>query len=480
MIPLLARTCFRIQERMLGRRTFAIVKDIEQSQWWPRERLEELQLQRLRHVVAMAHEHTPYWRSVIDEAGFSPAEIRSLGDLQRFPLLDKETVRARREEMVQRGNQRRLMLVRTSGSTTEALQFYTDSNREAHINAGRIRGHRWIGVNKGDREMYFWGSPVELSKQDRVKQFRDLLINDGLTNGFELNPELVAQYHAYWMRWRPKCIFGYPNSLALMVFLARPQGLDLRSLSERGLKAICTTSEMLTETDRNLIAEAFGVPVYDSYGLRECGLVGHECSQSNMHTMDEQLLLETIDPKTLEPTDGEGELVLTNIVSTVMPMIRYRTGDIVTLSREPCPCGRTLQHVKVSGGRVADFVVTSDGRWIPGYAFIYICRSVKGIVKFQAQQDRQGRIRVLLVTDDSFPSDGREQVADQARARLQSEDEVTVEVVDDIRPAPSGKYRPVVSKVAEALLQKAEGVAAAGNGALASSFVTHASGGKQT
>jgi len=456
MLPFVARSFYRIQEQMLGRRTFAFLKELEEAQRWPRERLEELRLRRLQHVVAAAYEHTPYWRSVMDEAGFTPDDLRSLSDLQRFPLLEKETIRARREEMVWRGDRRRFMLVRTSGSTNEALQFYTDSDREAQINAARIRGHRWIGVNKGDREMYFWGCPIELNKQDRIKRIRDFLINDGLTNGFELKPELVAEYYRYWMRWRPKCIFGYPNSLTLMALMARSQGIDLTALRDRGLKVISTTSEMLTDPDRRLIREAFGVPVYDSYGLREGGLVGHECLHSTMHTMDDQLLLETIDPHTLEPTEDEGELVLTNLFSTLMPIIRYRTGDIVTLSSEPCRCGLNLHSLKISGGRVADFVVTSDGKWIPGYAFIYICRSVKGIVKFQAQQDRRGEICVVLVTDESFPADGREQVARQARARLRSDDEVAVQIVDDIRPAPSGKYRPVVSKVAEELLPAAQ------------------------
>lgn len=165
--------------------------------------------------------------------------------------------------------------------------------------------------------------------------------------------------------------------------------------------------------------------------------------------MDEQLLLETIDPRTLEPVDGEGELVVTNLVGMVMPIIRYRTGDIVTLSDVPCPCGRTLGSLTISGGRVAEFIVTSGGTWIPAYAFIYICRSVPGVVKFQVRQDTPGEIRVLLATDANFPPDGTEQVVQKARQRLQSDDHVTVELVDDIEPAPSGKYRPVVSKVAE-------------------------------
>lgn len=448
MLPILARSFFRVQEAMLGRRSFAILSQLRQTQRGLREETEQLRLRRLQSLVQDAHAHSPYWRDVMDHRRIAPRAIRTLADLQQFPLLDKETVRNERERMVARRDGRGFKLIRTSGSTNEALQFYTDADREAQINAARMRGHEWIGVRRGEREMYFWGSPIELSKQDRIKRLRDWAINDGLSNGFELNPQLIAEYFQYWMRWRPKCIFGYPNSLRLMAVMARNQALDLTPLTQRGLKVICTTSEMLTDPDRRLISEAFGVPVYDSYGLREAGLVGHECSHFTMHTNDEQLILETIDPHTLEPTDGEGELVITNIVSPVMPMIRYRTGDIVRLSSRPCPCGLKLGRIKVSGGRVADFVVTCDGRWVPGYAFIYVCRSVSGIVKFQAQQDRLGEIRVLLVTDAAFPPDGIEQVARQVRDRLRSNDNVVVSRVDDILPAPSGKYRPVVNTLA--------------------------------
>jgi phenylacetate-CoA ligase len=451
MLPIMARTFFRLQERLLRRRSFAILSELLRSERWDRERLDALRLERFRQVVASAYEHTPYWREVMDERGIRPDEIDSLDDVRRFPLLVKDTLRQRREEMSWRDAGSRVKLVRTSGSTNEALQFYTNSTREAHINAARMRGHEWIGVRRGDREMYFWGSPVELSKQDRVKRMRDWLVNDGLTDGFELAADRVGDYFEYWKRWRPKCLFGYPCSFTLMASMAAAAGIDLAELSRLGLEVICTTSEMLTDVDRQIISKAFGVPVYDSYGLREGGLVGHECGEGTMHCVEEQLILETIDPQTLETTEGEGELVLTNIVSDVMPVIRYRTGDIVTLTGERCACGRTLRGIDISGGRAVDFVVTKDGRWFAGYSFIYICRSVKGIVKFQVHQERQGQLRVLLVTDESFPADGARQVREAALARLRSDEEIIVEQVDDIQPAPSGKYRPVISKVAEEL-----------------------------
>lgn len=453
MIPVLARTFSRIQERLLGRRTFAILKELEESQWWPRERLDALRLERLRSLAASAYEHSPYWRAVMDQRGFSPADLRSLEDLRRFPLLEKATLRERREEMVWRDEGPRLKLVRTSGSTNEALQFYTNSNREAAINAARIRGHRWIGVNKGDKEVYFWGSPVELHAQDRIKHLRDWLVNEPLSDGFEITPQRALRYIEDWKRWRPKCIFGYPNSFILTVQIAAKLGVDLTELKRCGVRVLCTTSEMLGEVNRKIISEAFGLPVYDSYGLREAALVGHECDRFTMHTMDEQVLLETIDPQTLEPTGGEGELVVTSLISRAMPVIRYRSGDIVTLSDAPCPCGRSLRSLVVSGGRIADFVVTRQGKWVAGYFLIYICRGVPGVVKFQAIQERVGEVRVLLVTDGNFPPDGTERVKSAVKARLASDDEIRVERVDDIQPAPSGKYRPVVGKVAEQMLQ---------------------------
>lgn len=454
MIPFIARNIFNFQELLLGRLSFQILRELNESQWWPSEQLDALRLERLQRMVRLSYEHTAYWREVMDKNGISPVDIRSMDDLCRFPLLEKHTLRERREEMVWREEGKRMQLVRTSGSTNEALEFYTSSTREAHINASRMQGHEWIGIRRGDREMYYWGSPVELSKQDRIKRFRDWLINDGLTNGFEVTPERIKGYYQHWLKWRPKCLFGYPSTFVLTVTICRSLNLDLTKLKSRGLHAIVTTSEMLSDTDRQLITEGFGVPVYDSYGLREAGLIGHECEYQTMHCMDEQVILETIDPETLEPTNGEGELVVTNIVGPAFPIIRYRTGDIVTLSREACQCGRSLSSIKISGGRAVEFVVTKAGKWVVGYSFIYIARSVKGIVKFQIIQDKIGKIRFCLAVDERFPHDGVEQVKAKTAQRLGGDDEIIVEIVDDIRSAPSGKYRPVISKVAEELYRK--------------------------
>ena len=453
MIPILARNIFRLQENFLGRPSFRILDELNKSQWWPKDKLEALRLERLKRIIGIAYEHTPYWKQLMDERHIHPGDIRSFADLKKFPFLEKQTLREKREDMVWKEEGKRVQLVRTSGSTNEALEFYTSSGREAHINAARMRGHEWVGIRRGEKEMYYWGSPVELSKQDKIKRFRDWLINDGLSNGFEITKDRVKQHFEHWRSWKPKCLFGYPSTFVLTVTLCKEMGLDLKDIKKSGLKMIITTSEMLSDVDRDIITKGFGVPVYDSFGLREGGLVGHECEHHTMHCMDEQVILETVNPETLEPVEGEGELVITNIVGAAFPIIRYRTGDIVTLSDKPCACGRSLSSIKISGGRAVEFIVTNQGKWVVGYSFIYIARSVKGIVKFQVIQEKMGEIRVRLAVDERFPPDGSEQVKALVQNRLKSDDHIIVEIVDDIKPAPSGKYRPVISKVAEELFR---------------------------
>jgi phenylacetate-CoA ligase len=124
---------------------------------------------------------------------------------------------------------------------------------------------------------------------------------------------------------------------------------------------------------------------------------------------------------------------------------------VVTLSRQRCSCGRTLGSVRVTGGRVMEFVVTSEGRWISAVAFIYVCREIKDVMQLQARQDRMGEVRVLVVPGPNFRPDGVDRVRAAVRARIGGHDTIAVELVDQIPPSPSGKQRLVISKVAEEL-----------------------------
>jgi len=293
--PWIADKFFHLHERLLSRKTFSILRELNNSQWWSHAKIESIQQQRLQELVRVAYEQSSYWRDTMNAHGLLPQDLTTHEKMRRLPFLTKDIIRSRRDEMVCRAADKRVQLTRTSGSTNAALEFYTGAFREASITAARMRGHQWIGVGPGDREMYFWAAPVELGTQDRIKAVRDWFRNDGFTSALNLDVTNVKRYFRRWCRWKPKCVFGYVSSFALMARIATEHGIDLKELRASGLQSIVTTSEMLAG-NRELIEQAFGVPVYDSYGIREAGLIAHECEQKTLHTNDEQLILETIDP----------------------------------------------------------------------------------------------------------------------------------------------------------------------------------------
>ena len=428
----------------MRRSTFRYYREMMESERWPAERLRAVQLKKLREIVTMAVSRTAYARLTSVGESWRP---EALEDLRQLPLLDKATISARREELVNRSVPGGPIRYTTGGSSGEPLIFYFDKRRQAYDKAARMRTHQWFGIRPGDREAYVWGSPVELSRQDRLKNLRDWLTNEMLLSAFDLSEESVGRFVQRLRRFRPRCLFGYPSSISVMCQLAARANLNLADLPVR---AVFCTAEILYDHQRQVIAEAFGgVPVVNGYGSREGGFIAHECPAGRMHITSENVIVEFIkDGKPVAPGE-DGEIVVTHLDNHAMPFIRYRTGDIGQPSAEICPCGRGLEVMKVVKGRSTDFVVTPDGRWVHGLGLIYVVREVPGVRQYQIIQDDIDAVRVLLVFDSDFPPDGERQIREGFTKRLGSDVRVSVEQVTELRQDPSGKFRFVISKVAQ-------------------------------
>lgn len=451
MNPWLVRHAFLpIHERLMRRHTFEYYRDMERSQFWPPERLEQLQLDKLRSLLAVFLKNPAYARLSGKSARWRPG---SLDDLCQLPLLDKTTLSAMREELVNRDVEGGPIKGNTGGSSGQPLLFYMDRRRQAADKAARMRSQKWWGKLPGDREAYIWGSPVELSKQDRLKNIRDRLTNEMLLSAFDLSATSVGRFVDRLARFKPKCLFGYPSSIALMCRLARNAGLNPGLLDVR---VVFATAEVLYEEQRQTVSQALGgAPVANGYGSREGGFIAHECPHGRFHITSESVIVEFLKDG-LPVGDGQdGEIVVTHLDNHAMPFIRYQTGDIGQPSAETCPCGRGLGVMKVVKGRSTDFVVTPDGRWLHGLALIYVVRELPGIEKYQIIQHTLHDVEVRLVADGQFPPDGVEHIRQGIGQRMGQDVAVDVHLVSHIAPEPSGKLRYVVSTVArqrEALL----------------------------
>lgn len=438
---------FPLHERLLGRKTFSFLKELEALQRVSREQIGALQLRKLKALLLHARDHVPFYRARFEAAGFDPESMETLEDFKKLPLLSKSEIRGQLEEMVWKECPGGLYRYNTGGSSGEPLVFYFDRRRQAYDKAARMMTHRWWGADVGDKELYLWGSPLETTKQDRLKDLRDGLTNELLISAFEISEEKVPGIVEQFRRFRPDCVFGYPSTIALFARMASELGYDLSGL---GVRVVFSTAEVLYEEQKEIIGGFFGgVPVVDSYGSREAGFISHQCPEGSYHVMDPNYILEYLKEDGTDAAPGEdGEIVITHLDAWGMPFIRYRTGDVAQPGEGECPCGRSWSTMAAIRGRTTDFIVTPDGRWQHALSLIYVVRDIEGVEEFKIVQEEVDRVRVLVRTRKGlYPRDGDERITRGIRKRMGEGVVVEVEHVESIPRDASGKYRYVVSKV---------------------------------
>jgi len=417
---------------------------MERSQWLPKAEMEALQIQHLRGFLVRIGRDVPYYRDIFKAINFDPAGLGSIKDLQRLPLTGKADIRANMERL-KAENAGVLEKFSTGGSSGEPLIFYRGKERVSHDVAAKWRATRWWGVDIGDPEIVVWGSPIELGSQDRVRLLRDKFLRTELLSAFEMSNANLLQFTERIRKIKPRMLFGYPSSLALLAEYVANNGYRVDDL---GIKVIFVTSECLYEYQRKAIETSFGAPVANGYGGRDAGFIAHQCPEGGMHLTAEDIVVEIVgeDGEVL-PFGERGEIVITHMSTGDFPFVRYRTGDVGSLSEEACSCGRGLPLLAEIEGRSTDFIKAADGTVIHGLALIYVLRDIPQVEEFKIIQDSVTSITVQLVTSASDTEPLEKTVTEQFRRRLGDTLVVNFDYVGKIEREASGKFRYVVSRL---------------------------------
>jgi phenylacetate-CoA ligase len=407
--------------------------------------MEQLQEKKLTELLKPAYLYCPWHRERLMAAGIAPDGRVSLAELRRLPTMDKQDAVVHGERMVWRDVPGGIFRYNTGGSSGQPLLFYYGRRRQASDAADRMRARRWWGVEPGDPEVYLWGAPVELDKTDRIKALRDRLLNQLVLNAFDMSPAHMGDYARAIQSFQPRCIYGYASSVALLAAHVLDRNIRLRLPR---LMVVCTTGEPLFDHQRQLIGEAFGAPVANEFGSRDIGFTAHETPQGQLLLMSESIILEVLNEQGQQVVPGEtGEAVMTALESFAQPFIRYRTGDVVRLTDEPCRGGRGLQVIDNVLGRTTDFVVRSDGAIMHALAVIYVLRAIPGVGEFKIVQHSVQDIEVQVVPNARWEEGGRAAIEDGLHQRLGRDVRIAFHLVDAIPPEASGKHRYVVSHV---------------------------------
>lgn len=436
-----------------GTRALKCLKELEESQWWPKDRILEVQNQRLSRLLQHAYQNVPYYHRIFDERGIKPADIKYSQDLIKLPVLNKRLIRDNFADIMAHNFPKRQVIVScTAGSTGEPLMFYrTKDERFNWAFAAVMRATRWAGYEIGDKSVGFAfrqqiGKPSTAAKAaEKLRFFFERTAYYDVTEFAAKLPQIAQKIATY----RPAFIRGYPSAIYLLArFIEKGGGYKIKP------KAIITGAESVYEHQRELFSKVFQCDTYSIYSTQEQHCIAAECSaHTGYHISAENVIVEIVDEENNPVPAGDyGGILITNLHNFVMPFIRYDIGDIGALTQATCPCGRGLPLLSNLSGRVTDFIVTQNGTTIPGIA-LPVSELVRlNIEQVQIVQESYSEIVIKLVVQDE-PTRGRNEIAQEVmqiyRPVLGDDMTISLEFVDHIPVTKAGKTHFVISKVSQ-------------------------------
>jgi phenylacetate-CoA ligase len=328
-----------------------------------------LKLSLLRTHLAHAQAGSPYYRASFAAAGVGPDSLKSLDDLRRFPFINKKILRERQEAVPLLGDiaavpESEVVYVSASSGSTgvPTLSPFTAGDFDAWMDY-EARQFWSSGLRPTDRYCHslnfslFVGGPCVLGAQ----KLGALSIHAGTVPSERLLT-ILKQFQA-------TAIWTTPSYAWYLGETAQKQGIDpARDLAVRRIFVAGEPGGSIPET-RARIETLWGASVYDYYGLSDIfGSCAGMCEEKDgLHWAEDHILAEVLDPATGEPVrEGErGELVLTTLQKRARPLIRFRTGDIVSFTSEPCRCGRTSQRLLGVHGRLDDMLIVRGVNLFP-------------------------------------------------------------------------------------------------------------------
>ena len=410
----------------------------------PREELHRLRDKRLREMIDYAAKTVPYYRTFFKENKIDPSEIKTVDDLVRLPLIDKQTVRNAPRTFVSESKEGKESIhFVTSGTTAKPLEIYHDvkslltniafGEREKDVVKKLLTGFSY-------KELYFGYTSSTIQKvRDIYDEWTFFAAQEQKLFLSVLQPfdEILDEIN----RFKPTLIVGYGSFLEILF-----RTIHQRKIQIHLPKLLIYVAEAMTPEGRRLIEEAFAIPVLSRYNAVEIFKIGYFCeARKGFHVHEDLCHLRIIDSANQSAKTGEkGEVVISNFINRGTVLLNYRLGDIAALTHEECPCGRTFRILSELEGRTEDIVFLSDGRFVHPRAIWNIFKNIHEVLQYQLIQYEPQHFELKLVTVDRKSYDTViEKILGELKTLFGNSCSIESNFYAEI--GREGKFRPVIS-----------------------------------
>ena len=405
------------------------------AQWLSPDEIRDLQWRRLERMLRHAYDRSPLYRERFQQAGMTPADIRSTDDLRALPVTTREDLR-RPEGLLAAGFARkRLRSSMTSGSTGRRTTSYFDER--AWVLAKillKLRARQACGVRPWDRIALFQEDVPDQRVIRAGARRRSFTIHRPIE---EILPALRA--------FAPTVLYGFAGHFAR---LARVHGGSLRP------RMIFTSGELLDPMTRRMIEAGLGAPVLDVYGCTEVKEIAWQCPAREGYHVNADWLLVEVDSG--DAACGQaGRLLVTSLYNFAMPLLRYEVGDAGFALNGRCACGRGLPLICPTLGRSVDHVALANGTLVAPYSLTCAVEAIEGMQQYQFVQLAADVVELRVVPNDEFGDASGQALLAALRPVLPGV-EVRIRTMPSIPFEPSGKYRIVQSRINATERRRAE------------------------
>ena len=320
----------------------------------PREQLQRLQVEKLRKTIEVCL-NSPFYGKRLGELGITPESIQTVEDIRKIPFTTKADLRDNYPFGLVGGNMEEAIRIHSSSGTTGHPTVVVYSRHDIDSWSNMIaRNMYMVGCRKSDVFQNSSGYGM---------------FTGGL--GFQYGAEALGattvpaaagnskRQIMFIKDFGTTCLHAIPSYAIRLAEVFREEGVDPASTK---LHTLFIGAEPHSDEQRRRIERLLGVKAYNSFGMTEMNGPGvaFECKeQDGMHLWEDNYIVEIVNPDTLEPVpDGEiGEMVLTTLDRTMMPILRYRTRDLTRIIPGQCKCGRTHRRIDRIKGRTDDMFI---------------------------------------------------------------------------------------------------------------------------
>lgn len=434
------------KQRRFGGSFEKYVRKYNTQERWNKNQWEKYQTLELRRLLSHANRNVPFYQDLFSKIGLNECDIInfSLDDLSSLPILEKEELRLfGKSKLLSNSIDRRGSFFSSSGSTGTPISVYYSVDFHRKISAlMETRVRQWAGVTKNDPRAMIGGRRVVANSIDKGPFYRYNFSEKQIYfSAYHISKKTVEDYYNGFVKYNPKYITGYASGIFYLASLFNEVGIN-----EIRLKCAITSSEKLTKKMRTTIEQAFNCPVFDSYsGVENCGLISQH-PNGNLYLSPESGILQIVDSNDhIIKSDKPGDALFTGLLNFDQPLIRYRIGDVISISNEIESASEIqMPIVKDIIGRIEDKIEGPDGRVMSRFHSVFInCPNIK---RGQIIQNSISEFEIRVESDYALKHDEVEEMINVMKSQL-GDIHVEVKRVDQIPTTKNGKFKAVVRKI---------------------------------